>query len=364
MKTILEASNLSKTYDGSKVLDIDEFSVEDGETLVFLGPSGAGKSLLLRILNMLEAPSTGTVRLGGEEILRLQGRERVEVARRMAMLFQEPLLFTGSVTRNVAYGLKVRGFPPAEIEKRVADALRTVRLVGFGERHVSTLSGGEAQRVALARAMVVEPEVLFLDEPFANLDRLNRDALQVEVRDILKRRGMTAVFVTHDQQEAARLGDRIMVLDEGRIVQRGIPSDIFHKPATESVARFVGMDNIYNGVVTSAAGGLALVLIEREAIEVVSERIEGEHVTVGLRPEDVTLVHAADIGSRESSRNALVGRVSSIEAQGPTAYVTVDCPFPVRALITMRSLEELGLEVGSEAGVRFKATAVHLIQGS
>ena len=361
MKTILETSNLSKTYDGSKVLDVDEFSVEEGETLVFLGPSGAGKSVLLRILNLLEPPSSGNVRLGGEEILGLQGREKVKLARRMAMLFQEPLLFTGSVSRNVAYGLKVRGFPPSEIEKRVADALRAVRLVGFGERHVSTLSGGEAQRVALARAMVVEPEVMFLDEPFANLDRLNRDALQVEVGEILKRKGMTAVFVTHDQQEAARLGDRILVLDEGRIVQRGIPSEIFHEPATESVARFVGMDNIYGGVVTSAAGGLARVLIEGKEIEVVGERTEGETITIGLRPEDITLVPAAEAGSRVSSRNALVGNVSRIDAQGPTAYVTVDCPFPVRALITSRSLEELGINVGSEVGIRFKATAVHVI---
>jgi molybdopterin-binding protein len=361
MKTILEANNLSKTYSDIKVLDIDEFSVEEGETLVFLGPSGAGKSLLLRILNLLEAPSTGTVRLGGEEILRLQGRERVKVSRRMAMLFQEPLLFTGSVSRNVAYGLKVRGFPTAEIEERVADALRTVRLAGFWKRNVSTLSGGEAQRVALARALVIEPDVIFLDEPFSDLDFMIRRRLQAEVRDIFKGKGLTAVFVTHDHEEAARMGDRIMVLNEGKIVQSGTPRQIFEKPESEFVAQFVGMENIYSGTVISCEDGLAEISLDGEVIEVVTDRSADEAVTVGLRPEDVTLVHAADIESRESSRNALAGRVSRIEPQGPTVYVTVDCPFPVRALITSRSLEELGFEVGSEAGVRFKATVVHVI---
>ena len=361
MAPIIEARQLNKAYDGRVVLDIEHLAVELGEILVFLGPSGAGKSVLLRLLNLLEPPTSGKIMFKGEDVSDVAGGRGLEVRRQMVMLFQDSLLFKTSVEKNVAFGLGIRRLPRVEIKQRVSDAIELLGLAGLNDKEVSTLSGGEAQRVALARALIVEPEIIYLDEPFSDLDFLIRRRLQSEVRDIFKEKGLTSVFVTHDHEEAARMGDRIMVLNEGKIVQSGAPRQVFEQPESEFVAQFVGMENIYKGAVVSSEDGLAEVSVDGEVIEVVTDRGAGEAVTVGLRPEDVTIVPAVEVGSRASSRNALVGRVSSIEAQGPTAYVTVDCPFPVRAIITSRSLEELGLEVGSQAGVRFKATAVHLI---
>jgi tungstate transport system ATP-binding protein len=358
---VLRATGIRKLYGGQLVLDIEDFEVRCGEVVVVLGPSGTGKSVFLRILNLLEQPTAGTVRFMGQEVTGLEGAARLAVSRRMALIFQDPLLFRGTVEDNVAYGMKVRRVPVEERKARVAELLGAVRLEGLSGRYVTTLSGGEAQRVALARALVIEPEVLFLDEPFASLDTPTRLALQDEVSDVLRERGITAVFVTHDQEEAARLGDRILVLNEGRIIQQGSPRDIFYEPESEFVAGFVGFDNIYDGEVVSCEEGLACASVEGHEFEAVTDISPGAKVRLGIRPEDVTLVPASTLDAPASSRNAFVGEVTDIELRGPVARVTMACPFPLVALVTRRSLEELGIEVASEIGARFKATAVVVI---
>lgn len=358
---VIEASGLKKAYGGDTVLDIDELAVERGEVLVILGPSGAGKSVLLRLLNLLEEPSEGVVRFEGVEVQGLEGRGRMEVSRRMAMIFQDPLLFRGSVADNAGYGLKVRRVPAGLRARRVAGILELVKMDAFAGKHVSTLSGGEAQRVALARSLVIEPEVLLLDEPFASLDTPTRHALQEDVKRILGEIGMTAVFVTHDQDEAARLGDRIVVLNNGRTAQAGSPREIFYEPKSEFVASFVGFENIYDARVVAVDGGLTRLAVDGREIEAVSDRAPGEKVKVGIRPEDVTLVPAADISDMASSRNALVGTVAGTDVRGPLARVTVECPFPVVAMVTSRSLEEMKIFPGMPLGLRFKATAVVVI---
>ncbi len=360
-ETIVEANGLKKAYDGRTVVDIEHLAVTSGEILVLLGPSGSGKSVFLRILNLLEPPTAGAVRFAGREVQALQGKERVEVSRRMAMMFQDPLLFRGLVEENVGYGLRVRRVDPEQRDMRVREILDVVGLGELAAQQVSTLSGGEAQRVALARALVIQPEVLLMDEPFASLDAPTRRSLQMEVRNILRGRRMTAVFVTHDQEEAARLGDRILVLDRGRIVQEGSPRDIFYRPETEFVAGFVGFDNIYDGEVLSSESGLARIAVEGVEIEAISDIEPGAGVKVGIRPEDVTLAPATEVEAPTSSRNSFTGKVTDVELRGPVARVTVACPFPLVSLITRRSLEELGIDVGAEVGVRFKATAVVVI---
>lgn len=360
----IEADRLKKEYNGRTVLDVERLIVERGEILVVLGPSGCGKSVLLRVLNLLEPPGAGAVRFCGREVQGLEGRARVEVSRRMALIFQDPLLFRGSVRDNVAYGLKVRGVPREERLARARKMLEVVGLERHGARNVSTLSGGEAQRVALARALVIAPEVLLLDEPFANLDAPTRAALQEEVRDILRGGSMTAVFVTHDQDEAARMGDRIMVLNGGRVAQEGSPRDIFYEPETEFVAGFVGYDNLYRGEVARSEGGLATILVEGGVLQAVADLEPGRRVVLGVRPEDVTLMPAGEVGSRASSRNAFGGKVTGVELRGPAARVTVACPFPLVALVTRRSAEELGIEVGADVGARFKATAVAVMENA
>jgi len=361
MQSIVEASNLRKAYEGKVVLDIEHLSVEAGEVLVFLGPSGAGKSVLLRLLNLLEPPTSGTIMFRGKDTSHLAGGRALEVRRRMVMLFQDPLLFKTSVENNVSFGLGVRGVERSVIKRRVDEALEIFSLSGFNDKEVSTLSGGESQRVALARALVIEPEVVFLDEPFSDLDVLIRRRLQSEVRGIFKEKGLTSVFVTHDHEEAARMGDRIIVLNQGRIVQGGTPKRIFQHPENEFVARFVGMENLIAGKVISSQDGLDEVSVEGGVIEAVADRVAGEAVTLGLRPEDVTLLPADEVQKPESSRNAFLGKVVDVELVDPVARVTVDCPFPVVSVITRRSLEELGIEEGMTVGVRFKATAVHVM---
>lgn len=359
---VLEATGIKKAYDGRVVLDIDSLAVRRGEVLVILGPSGAGKSVFLRILNLLEEPSSGVVHFEGMEVQGLEGPKRIEISRRMALIFQDPLLFRGTVVENVTFGLKVRRVPAPERASRVAAALEVVRLTGLEDKHVSTLSGGEAQRVALARALVIEPDVLLLDEPFASLDAPTRRSLQGEVGEILKGLGMTAVFVTHDQEEAARLGDRIVVMEDGRIAQEGSPREIFYEPDSEFVAGFIGFENIYEGRVAEVHDGLITVDVDGSKLEVVADGDPGQVMKLGIRPEDVTLFPASAGVPCDSSRNAFIGDVTDVELRGPVARVTVECPFSLVALITRRSLEELGIAQGGQVGARFKATAVVVIE--
>ncbi|PKQ27538.1 MAG: ABC transporter ATP-binding protein [Candidatus Anoxymicrobium japonicum] len=354
----IEASGLTKAYNGATVLDIEHLEVARGEILAVLGPSGAGKSVLLRLLNLLEPSTRGTIRFNGVEVQGIDGRKRVEVSRRMAMVFQDPLLFRGSVADNVAYGLKVRGVSPDERYACVNEMLKVVGLERLERARVRALSGGEARRVAFARALVIKPEVLLFDEPFASLDPPTRRLLQEETRVMLKERALSAVFVTHDQEEAARMGDRMLVLNGGSVAQVGSARDIFYKPASEFVARFVGVDNIFSGEVVRCEGGLAQVSVDGSVLEAMTECVSGEQVKLGVRPEDVTVLSASGLETPASSRNAFVGNVTDVEMRGPLARVTLACPFPLVAHVTRRSTEEMGITPGAEFGARFKATAV------
>jgi len=358
---VLEAGGLRKDYAGRTVLDIERFEVRSGETLSVLGPSGCGKSVLLRLLNLLESPTAGTILFHGEPVRGGPGNRSLDVSRRMAMVFQDPLLFRGSVEDNVGYGLKVRKVPVAERAQRVRDILDAVGLGDLASQDVSTLSGGEAQRIAVARALVIEPEVLMLDEPFANLDPPTRHLLQDDTKTMLREQGISAIFVTHDQGEAARMGDRILVMDNGKIAQEGLAREIFHEPETEFVARFMGVENIFRGEIRESSEGIARVAVDGGSIEVMTDRKAGERVTLGIRPEDVTLVPVAEIESPASSRNSFTGTVTGIEMRGPIARVTLACPFELAAIITWRSAVELDIEAGASFGARFKAVAVVVI---
>lgn len=360
---VIEAEQLKKTYGGRTVLDVERFRVRKGEIAVCLGPSGAGKSVFLRLLNLLEHPTSGEIRFMGDEVQDLKGRARVRTARKMAMLFQDPLLFSTSVLKNVTYGLRVRGVSREKRERKASQALGMVGLKKFGSSGVKTLSGGEAQRVALARALVCEPELIFLDEPFANLDRLNRETMQTEVKKIIKDHHLSAVFVTHDQEEAARMGDHIVILEGGRVIQEGTAEDVFYHPCSEFAARFVGMDNLYRGTVADSDDGLVSVDIEGGVIEALSDIPVGEEVTVGIRPDDITLFPLWGASPSTSARNAFQGEVVAIEIAGPTATVKMRCPFTLEAVVTRRSIDDLGIETGTGVGVWFKATAVNVMPG-
>jgi tungstate transport system ATP-binding protein len=236
MGAILEVKGLRVARAGRPILEVPELTVHGGETLAVLGPNGAGKTTLLRCLALLEKPEAGTIQYRGRPV---PWRDAVAYRRQTAMLFQEPLLFDTSVFGNVASGLRLRGLPGREIERRVRAWLERLGIAALAARSARTLSGGEARRVSLARAFVLEPAVLFLDEPFAALDSPTRSAFIGELAGLLAEQGTTTVFVTHDQREVRALADRVAVLLEGRIVQLGAPEGVFSQPASDRVRAFL-----------------------------------------------------------------------------------------------------------------------------
>jgi ABC-type Fe3+/spermidine/putrescine transport system ATPase subunit len=235
----LAIENLSVAYGGQRVLDHVSLGVERGEMTALLGSSGCGKTTLLRSIAGFVIPESGTIRVDGQDITRLPPE-----ARGTAMMFQSYALWPHmTVADNIAYGLRMRGWKKDAIATRVGEMLKLLQLEGFGPRGVTQLSGGQRQRVALGRALAVNPHLLLLDEPMSNLDYKVRLELRHELRALQQRIGITAVYVTHDREEALTLADRIAVIDAGRIVQTGTPEEIFHRPSSSFVAGFMGADN-------------------------------------------------------------------------------------------------------------------------
>lgn len=272
----------AKTFaDGTRALLPLSLQIEDGETVVFLGPSGCGKTTTLRIIAGLESPDPGgRVLFNGEDVTQVP----IEL-RNVGMVFQSYALFPNmNVEQNIAYGLKVRKVPGAESSRRVHEMLEMMDIVELKDREIDQLSGGQRQRVALARAIAVQPRVLLLDEPLTALDALLRERLRVDIDALLRRLGITAIYVTHDQAEAMALGDRIVVMSHGKVAQIGTPRQIYFQPSNRFVADFIGTMNRLHGVVSNGF------------IRTASGRIpwsrggEGE-IEVLFRPENLTITH-------------------------------------------------------------------------
>lgn len=237
---MLEVKDLWKSYEGKPLLRGVTFEAGQGETICLLGPSGSGKSTILRIIAGLEEAESGTVRWNGADISGVPVYER-----NFGLMFQDYALFPHrTVAENVAFGLRMQGLGKAEIEKRTQEALERVNLGSFGRRRVTELSGGEQQRVALARALAPRPRLLMLDEPLGALDRNLREQLIEELRQILHETQIPSIYVTHDQEEAFAIADRLVLLHEGQVVQAGTPAQVFARPASEWVARFFGLGNV------------------------------------------------------------------------------------------------------------------------
>jgi molybdopterin-binding protein len=342
------------------VLDVPELAVDAGQVLGVIGPNGAGKSTLLRVMGLLEMPSAGSVRFQGERVSPADG---LAVRRRMASVFQDSLLTDATVRDNVALGLRFRGVDGARMAARVAEWIDQLGIPHLADRQARTLSGGEAQRTALARALVLEPELLLLDEPFSALDQPTREALIEDMGWILRRRRTTAVLVTHDRGEAQALGDRVAVVLGGRLLQVDHAGQVFRAPISEEVARFVGVETLLDCRVRTVTGGLAILEAGKQSIEVAQPAEAGEWVRLCIRPEDVTL-SAPTGASPSSARNHLAGQIVRLAASGPHVRVTIDCGFPLVALVTQRSVDELRLATGSPVTAQFKATAPHLLRHS
>ena len=273
----------AKTFaDGTRAVEPLDLTINAGETVVFLGPSGCGKTTTLRIIAGLEAPDAGgRVLFDGTDVTPLSIEKR-----NVGMVFQSYALFPNmSVASNIGYGLMIRKRAKAQIAGRVAEMLAMMRIEALADRSIDQLSGGQRQRVALARALAVQPRALLLDEPLTALDAKLRDSLRLEIDQLLRRLGITAIYVTHDQAEAMALGDRIVVMEHGRVAQVGRPRDIYQRPATRFVAEFIGTMNrlsgsVREGAFVTGAGSIPWPDAPANASEVL------------FRPEDVTLAAA------------------------------------------------------------------------
>lgn len=356
---ILEGRGLQIRYDRRLVLDVPALGVRRAETLAIIGSNGAGKSTLLRVLALLERPTQGQLWLDGRWVA--WDANLLAFRRRFATVFQQPLLVDAPVARNVALGLKLRRVPRAEITDRTRRWMRRLGVGHLACRAARTLSGGEAQRVSLARAFAIEPDILLLDEPFAALDPLTRDDLLRDLQQVLHESRLTTVFVTHARDEARRLGDRVAVLMEGRLEQVGTPEEVFSHPVSESVARFVGVENLLAGRVTSERDGLLSIDTGRVSVRAVGRVPVGSCVLVCLQPEDLALRPATEAASHERGLNHLPGRITDLSLTGAQYRVEVDCGHPIVALVTKHAVQALHLVPASAVTVSFTASAAHLI---
>jgi len=356
--SLIEVVGLSHSYGEREVLKSLNLGLSRGEVFALIGPTGAGKTTLLRIIDLLEIPSLGEMYFDGKCIPR-SGKQRLEIRRRMAFVHQKPQVFNLSVYDNVAYGLRWRGERKNSIAERVDHILEMVGLEGYENRNARTLSGGEAQRVALARSLVLEPEVLLLDEPTANLDPVSTAKIEQLISYIAGQHKTTMIMATHDMSQGQQLAGRIGVLLDGKLVQTGSANDIFRLPKDEEVANFVGMENIIEGVIIANNEGVVTVNIVGNAIEAVSNYPVGKEVYACIRPEDITLALSR---TRSSARNSFHAKVTQVASFGPLSRVEIDCRFRLVALVTKMSAEELNLQEGREVYATFKATGVHIIE--
>lgn len=304
---LLELKNIKKSFTpGEDVLDDICLTVARGEFVTLLGSSGCGKTTTLRIIAGLEQTDSGSVWINGQDVTKLPPDKRD-----VNTVFQNYALFPHmNVAENIGYGLKLRKVPRGEIKKKVAQMLELVQLEGYEKRKPSELSGGQKQRVAIARALVNNPKVLLLDEPLGALDLQLRRAMQIELKHLQKKLGITFIYITHDQEEAINMSDRIAVMKDGRIEQIGTPDEIYNHPKTSYVATFVGNANILHGVAENIQGENAIVKIENDRVIVKLETSQqdtgdtrakqylaaGEKVTLAVRSENILLQETAVIG--------------------------------------------------------------------
>ena len=303
----LELKEIKKSFtEGEAVLDNISLEISKGEFITLLGSSGCGKTTTLRIIAGLEQPDAGSVWLDGREVTGLEPNQRD-----VNTVFQNYALFPHmNVAENIGYGLKLKKVPKSEIKKKVSQMLELVQLEGYEKRKPSELSGGQKQRVAIARALVNNPKVLLLDEPLGALDLQLRRAMQIELKHLQKKLGITFIYITHDQEEAINMSDRIAVMRDGRIEQIGTPDEIYNHPKTSYVATFVGNANILHGVAESIQGENAIVKIGNDRVIVKLETSQqdtgdtrakqylaaGEKVTLAVRSENILLQETAVIG--------------------------------------------------------------------
>jgi ABC-type Fe3+/spermidine/putrescine transport system ATPase subunit len=306
---------VSKSFKRTRVLEDIDFDVAEGESLVLLGASGSGKTTILRIIAGLEEPDTGRVIIHGKDVTELPARER-----NVGVIFQSYALFPRmTVEQNIGYGLRIRRHPRKEIKETVNRLIELVRLEEHRKKYPSQLSGGQQQRVAIARTLAYKPQLLLFDEPFGALDAQMRARLRREIHALLKQVNLPAIFITHDQEEALELGDRIAVLNAGRLEQIGTPDEVYNHPETEYVATFLGAANLLLGVVNSGNVEIGTAIIP--AREETARFRDGQAVKLVFRPEDVQLNKTGELP--EGCRRLTNGVIEEISFVGAYERLTL-----------------------------------------
>ena len=342
---------VTKSFGEVKALDNVSLAISRGEFMTLLGPSGCGKTTLLKLAAGFLGPDSGSVAIGGKCV-----NDVPTYKREIGMMFQNYALFPHmSVAENIAYGLKTRHVARHETRKRVAEALALVKLPGMDDRKPRQLSGGQQQRVALARALVINPTVLLLDEPFSALDKNLRASMQIELRDIQRKLGLTTIFVTHDQSEALSLSDRMAVMSEGKIRQLGTPLDVYRRPSDRFVASFVGDTNCLRGELVSVAATEAVIALGGVQIKVPSEHLSGAYAAVSVdlfvRPERVRIGAAGEAGM-------MTGQIVAQTYHGGHVDLQIACRACSDGLLLVRSSGDhamIHLPPGTEVGISVDA---------
>jgi tungstate transport system ATP-binding protein len=354
---VISARDLSVTLGDRTLVHAESFDVLPGRTHVVMGPNGAGKSTLLRAVGGL-IKANGTLELAGKPVC--SGHDRAVLRRATASVFQKPYLLSTTVLGNVEIGLRLHGVGARERGRRARAALELLGIDHLADRRRDGLSGGEAQRVSIARALAVEPQVLFLDEPMASLDPPTRRSLMTDLFDVFSQRSVSAVWVTHDREEAAAVADHVTFLTDGRVRQQGAASEVFGRPQSEEVAGFLGMETSFEGVIEVQDGAVRLALSDGTTL-VVGEAEPGPALAF-VFPEDVVLLRHLPEPGETSLRNCLEGRVAGIRSSGRLRLVdVVRGDLCIVAMVTQAALDDLQLRVGDAVVAGFKASAVHVL---
>jgi len=352
MTTLLEVERVSKSYGGIPAVRDVSLQVAPAEVVALLGPSGCGKTTLLRIIAGLETPDVGTVRFAGQDMALVPAHRRG-----FGLMFQDYALFPHQdVFQNVAFGLEMQRMQRAQVKARVEEMLELVGLTGYEHRRVFELSGGEQQRVALARSLAPQPRLLMLDEPLGSLDRALREQLLEELRQILRRVGVTALYVTHDQQEAFAVADRVVIMRTGRVVQEGKPEDVYCHPADAFVARFLGLPNLIHGRVV--APGRVETALGTLSVPAASLAAPQAAVTVLIRPE------AAVLDADDHVPNLVRGRVVDRSFRGSQHRLRTAHAGDIVLELDVRALDQRLPGPGEEITLSLQPAGLSLLTSS
>jgi tungstate transport system ATP-binding protein len=350
----IAAQNVSKSFEGQPVLRDVSLIIEKPGVYALVGPNGSGKTTLMRMLALLEKSDGGVLKFrsrGSENYAMLSWSPGIR--KKMVLIHNPAVMFSGSVIYNVEYGLRVRGIKPREIRKRCKDIFKALMLEGFEHREAKTLSAGEIQRVALARAMVLEPEVIFLDEPTANLDPLSAKVIEQAISEMAQK-GKRVVLATHNLWQVERIAGWVWFLNDGVISISGTAEEVLHKGDQAFWGRFLGRDNLFAGQIEKMGNGKSF-KIGNTSFQVVTE-LEGAAMA-SLNPTEIIL-STQKLDS--SARNVLEGVIAGAVSEGGLYKVTVDCGLPLVAAITKASWNEMGLKTGAKVYTVFKASSVRV----